>query len=98
MNATVEGRLVPDKQSLEKPGDFCWQFESVLMFLCPACGENHFLGVISARHNGGWKWNGDKEKPTLVPSIYFASGHQHNGHDNGCRWHGYLTEGTWKGV
>ena len=34
-----------------------------------------------------WKWNGNKESPTLTPSILI--------HANGFHkeWHGYLTDG-----
>lgn len=32
-----------------------------------------------------WKWNGDIDRPTLLPSIH-ATGH----------WHGYLTDGYFK--
>ena len=35
-------------------------------FFCPACGFAHWFktGVP-----GGWTWNGDREKPTISPSI-----------------------------
>jgi len=37
-----------------------------------------------------WGWDGDKEKPTLTPSIQTMSG----GNWNKELWHGYLREGV----
>ena len=34
-------------------------------FFCPACGYAHWFKV----GNGGWTWNGDRDKPTIKPSI-----------------------------
>jgi hypothetical protein len=36
-----------------------------------------------------WRWNGDKEKPSLQPSIL----HWGNGRNQPATWHGYLTDG-----
>jgi len=55
-------------------------------FSCP-CGCGH-LGGVNLRP-GGWTWNGDKEKPTVQPSIYFNQGGE-------GEWHGYLTDGEWR--
>lgn len=33
-----------------------------------------------------WWWNGDRDKPTLRPSIRDTAG---------CRFHGHLTDGVW---
>lgn len=33
-----------------------------------------------------WEWNGDRQVPTLQPSIRKMQG---------CKWHGYLTAGVW---
>lgn len=35
-------------------------------FHCPGCNEKHAVSTNSA---GGWKWNGDSDKPTLSPSV-----------------------------
>jgi hypothetical protein len=40
-----------------------------LTFWCPGCNEHH--GVPADR----WHWNGDREKPTLTPSVKITSGH-----------------------
>lgn len=34
-------------------------------FFCPACHFAHWFKV----GNGGWTWNGNREKPTISPSI-----------------------------
>ncbi len=38
---------------------------------CPGCDEAHAVPV----GEGGWKWNGDAEAPTLDPSVDVTSGH-----------------------
>jgi hypothetical protein len=57
---------------------------SGLNYVCP-CG----CGAIAPLHfkpepSPSWTWNGNREKPTLTPSVH------HVGH-----WHGYLTDGMW---
>jgi len=57
-----------------------------LEFMCP-CGNDHLAGVrFQPAFQQGWKWDGDKEKPTVTPSILI----------NPCGWHGYLTKGQFK--
>jgi len=52
-----------------------------ITFRCPGC--NHLGGVSFLP--GGWKWDGNREAPTVTPSIL---------HNKGvCGWHGYLTAG-----
>jgi hypothetical protein len=92
--------------AMEKPGDFCWPYEredgvATIVLLCPNCGARHAVGVKPVDPNG-WDWNQDRDKPTLSPSIFFASGHSpHGTHDDrsdeqkACRWHGFLTAGEW---
>jgi hypothetical protein len=41
----------------------------MLCFWCPGCKEAH--GVDLKR----WTWNGDRERPTLQPSVLITSGH-----------------------
>ncbi len=68
-----------------KPGDAkFWKSpegDEGINFQCP-CGCGSLLGV--SFHKGGWTWNGNREKPTVRPSIL---------HVEGCKWHGYLTDG-----
>ena len=51
-------------------------------FVCP-CGCGSVLGVEFPP----WTWNGDRERPTVTPSIQ---------HMNGCKWHGFLTDGEFR--
>ena len=61
-------------------------------FVCPCgCGD---LAIIGLTHGDGvnagphWTFDGDREKPTLTPSI----------HQLRCGWHGYLTAGIFRPV
>jgi hypothetical protein len=54
-----------------------------LHFVCP-CGCGHVGGVEFGPR--GWKWDGNRERPTVTPSIYFNRG-------GAGEWHGYLTNG-----
>lgn len=63
-----------------------------LTFVCPGgCGRRGFCHVENPeRDNTGqaaWSWNGDRERPTLRPSILSKI-------PLGCGWHGYLTDGV----
>lgn len=75
-----------------QPGDAKWcDYEGhpdpQLSFVCPCgCGMANQMPVYSGETGYGWKWNGDRVKPTLTPSIQQMST---------CRWHGYLTDGMW---
>lgn len=42
-----------------------------LMFWCQACQTHHAVPVRYAGDDGdtGWTWNGDREHPTLTPSL-----------------------------
>jgi hypothetical protein len=37
-----------------------------LHFWCPGCNEVHGPKIVGA---GAWTWNGDRERPTIEPSI-----------------------------
>jgi len=60
-------------------------------FKCPGCNLFHDL-----RHKGEgrpmWSFNGDKEKPTLTPSILYTSGHYVQGYNGGSCWCEYRKE------
>lgn len=58
-----------------------------IYFVCPCgCGG---IGNVSLLP-GGWRWDGNIERPTLNPSIYFERGRP-------GEWHGYLRAGRWEG-
>lgn len=42
-----------------------------LTFWCPACNNPHTIPVDGSR---GWTWNGDRERPTIQPSIRVSGG------------------------
>lgn len=55
-----------------------------MWFVCPCgCGN---CSHIPLNHSGGWNWDGNKEQPTLTPSVQKLVS---------CSWHGYLTKGVW---
>ena len=56
-----------------------------MIYCCPCgCGATGAL-AFRPRPSPSWGWNGNREKPTLSPSVH------HVGH-----WHGYLTDGVWR--
>jgi len=61
-----------------------------LHFICPCgCGAH---GAVQFRANAydqshpSWEWDGNRESPTLSPSIQRTTD---------CRWHGWLRDGFW---
>lgn len=59
-----------------------------LHYLCPCgCGA---VGNVPVNKEGkvehAWAWDGNKELPTLAPSIQMLTQ---------CRWHGFLRKGVW---
>lgn len=103
MRRDVVGRHVANSDALEQPGDFCWGVHNdddptivSLDFLCPNCGAWHAVPVKPG-HGTGWNWNGDREKPTLSPSMLFSGGHSRSGNQErrDCRWHGWMRDGVW---
>lgn len=57
-----------------------------LRFVCP-CGCSDVCTIPVRPGYGGahWTWDGNKELPTLTPSILRLGD---------CKWHGYLTGGV----
>lgn len=66
-----------------------------LNFVCPCgCGEVDFIFVFTNKQmtpgkppapDRGWRWDGNKEQPSLMPSIHRLGA--------ACKWHGFLTKG-----
>lgn len=56
-------------------------------FRCP-CGACRHVGTVRfqppASH--GWTWNGNRDAPTIHPSVDLNKGH----------WHGWLRAGVWE--
>lgn len=61
-------------------------------FVCP-CGCRGFsaLPLDKDRNdsNHSWAWDGNREAPTLSPSIFRA---------HSCGWHGFFRAGVWETV
>lgn len=67
-----------------------------LMFACPGCASFrehsdglHMLPVNTNEKSPSWDWNGDREKPTLTPSIKTST------HD-GLVCHSFLRDGIFE--
>jgi hypothetical protein len=73
-------------------GDFCINENGTyILCVCP-CGCAGMMnlkiypeGTETVSHPA-WSWDGNREHPTLKPSIRDLSS---------CRFHGFLTQGTW---
>lgn len=88
----VVGRLVTEFEELTDPGTFQWgarqdgRQDTDLIAMCPCgCGEVFSVPVIPGGSHA-WSWDGNREQPTLSPSIRRIGG---------CKWHGHLQNGTW---
>lgn len=64
--------------------------EGGIAFRCPCgCGREGYCPFRNAEdvdRHPTWEWDGNREAPTLTPSILFIGG---------CQWHGFLTAGEW---
>lgn len=80
-----------DFNLMMKAGDFMFATSqnnepSSLLFICPCgCGKLRSVALKPRAASPSWDWNGDKEKPSLTPSINCLTG---------CQWHGWLTNGV----
>jgi hypothetical protein len=90
----VEAQLVDDIFSGGVPAGAIKFYASPLYqpagfhFACPCgCGE---IGAVKVAGDNAWQWNGNRDKPTVRPSVAFStkSGNPH--------WHGWLTDGVWE--
>ena len=63
---------------------------TVLNYVCPCgCAMAYQIAIyVEGQQAHGWKWNGNRERPTLSPSIAMVEGT--------CRWHGWLTDGVFR--
>jgi hypothetical protein len=98
-NGTLCGN-VPSHHAPDQPGE--WQIcgdesGAYISYGCPlrpgqSCGVPINTGEKRDRH---WLWDGNKELPTLTPSINCLS--TVNGQPAaGCGWHGHITAGVVK--
>lgn len=59
-------------------------------YICPCgCGELMTLPISTGeKKERYWQWDGNRETPTLSPSIRRL---------DGCKFHGFLQNGIWTG-
>lgn len=67
------------------PGAFEIVEDQWLQFIC-SCGCGRFFRLPLFKPHG-WTWDGNRERPTITPSIRQL---------NGCKWHGHLRAGVWQ--
>jgi len=63
--------------------------ERGLFYICPCgCGQHGYIGFRGKTEpeRPSWIWDGNREKPTLSPSIQKTSG---------CKTHCHLINGIW---
>jgi len=65
-----------------------------IIFICPCGCRSHGALEFRPSPSPSWEWNGDREAPTLTPSVH----DQITLRDGSKRthWHGYLTAGVWE--
>jgi hypothetical protein len=83
-----------------KPGRFSdYSATAHLIFVCPL---GHRCSVLigptfedrsSPDRFCVWKWNGDRDRPTLQPSVNCIA-EKDGKPTGGCGWHGYITDGV----
>lgn len=103
MAADIQGHRVADWESLKDKGDFVvidpghpdfHTSVTIIGFICPNCGKKKYV-PLKPSDPEGWEWNGDRDHPTITPSIFFFNMHYPEAK---CRWHGFITAGNFKTV
>lgn len=94
----IGATALPDYDAVENgpPGGFTFlpnqdgEPDQCLLHKCP-CGCGRVAGLrigrVKPTQSPSWEWDGNREKPTLSPSVYAK-------YD--CGWHGYLKAGIWE--
>lgn len=94
--APVKAIYVASVNDSKEPGSFTYYVNGEakvvgLLYRCP-CGCGRLGGLPfgpksedDIKHSRAtWDWNGNREVPTLTPSIHHVN-----------HWHGFLTDGMW---
>lgn len=80
--------------ALPKAGEFSWHLKTdgarYLYFCCPTPSACLHGLPVHAMSRTRWNWDGNDDKPSLTPSVQCLV--------DGCRWHGYITNGELVGV
>lgn len=107
MKKQVKATIVDDiDEYVETPGAVQFALDGRgLFYICPCgCGKEGYLAFRGKQDVKGlkrpydgptWTWDGNKESPTLSPSIHHQSkcANQVRTH-----WHGYLRNGVFEEV
>jgi len=65
-----------------------------MIFVCPCgCGRTCAIDFKPAE-SPSWTWDGNREAPTLAPSIHRWEGDGKGGRKS--HWHGFLRAGVWE--
>ena len=92
IEAIMKRKNFADFEENGKKGDWCFVSKDTHIWI--QFGDDNFKDSVSLPISidrsipGSWTWNGDKEKPTLTPSILI---HAVEGWQKG--WHGFLING-----
>lgn len=93
------GQNIPSDHWPDQPGEFLIlggeDVAKRIIFGCPL-RPGEYCTVPLSRPNGYkgavWNWDGDKEEPTLSPSIHCLT--EYEGKPSaGCGWHGHIKKG-----
>ncbi len=86
---TVPAMLIEFGATPSKPGEF--SIRGNRFVICCPCGCGDIIGIRHAETDldkgACWQWDGNREKPTVTPSIQVIGG---------CNWHGYLKAGVFE--
>lgn len=102
--ASARATLVTDMDD-QPPGAFEFytareQADAGILFMCPCgCGSMFGVAVNPAGASDGepvWSWDGNRETPTLTPSILVYQMAEGTGERIGEHWHGFLTAGEFR--
>lgn len=44
--------------------------DGFVIYFCPGCNVEHRVQIENGDKAARWTWNGDKERPTISPSIF----------------------------
>lgn len=64
-----------------------------LMLWCPGCEDLHQITTRRTDGAGVWTWDGNREQPTISPSILVNQGKAHPGKEI-C--HSFVQNGQWQ--
>jgi hypothetical protein len=88
----VSNILGDDGHFISVPGAYCiTENGDRIEYICPCgCGDVRAIPIKAGEYVKGlpfWGWDGNRDSPTLIPSIK---------HMDGCKWHGHLSAGVWE--